>query len=116
MRAQPQPATSRKLAPVIFPQLDLAKLDMLFANGQRVWLYQVGADWLMRTFEHEGDTLQVDLRTMLPADVEADMMDATETDRAGVLFFELRLRYRTAEVLLQALLEECRPADQRLAA
>lgn len=116
MRSHPVPATSRKRAPVAFPTLELAKLEMLFADGQRVWLYQVGSDWLARAIKSTDGTLQVDLRDMLPADVEADMMDASLHDRAAILFFELRKRFKTADAFVQAVQEVCAPVEQRLAA
>lgn len=116
MRSPLPIATSPRKAGVVFPVLQLPKLEMLFANGERVWLYQVGSDWLARTIKTPEGDLQVDLRDMLPADVEADMMDAGQHDRAGILFFELRRRFKTAEAFIEAVRDVCTLATQRLAA
>lgn len=114
MRAPlPTVATPNKRA-VAFPVLALPKIEMLFADGSRAWLYQVGTDWLIRTIDHQGESLQVDLRDMVPG-IEADINEAAEHDRAGIIFFELRRRFKTACTFIQAV-QDLQPAAQRLAA
>lgn len=99
---------------VVFPVLQLPKLELLFADGSRAWLYQVGTDWLLRSIDHQGTLLKVDLRDMVPG-IEADINEASEHDRAGIIFFELRRLFKTACAFIQAV-QELQPAHQRLAA
>ncbi|MGQ3114639.1 MAG: hypothetical protein ACT6UH_00545 [Hydrogenophaga sp.] len=97
-----------------FPVLALPKIEMLFADGSRAWLYQVGTDWLIRSVDHLGESLSVDLREMV-AGIEADINEAAEHDRAGIIFFELRRRFKTACAFFQAV-QDLQPASQRLVA
>lgn len=108
-------ATPRRHEPVCFPVLRMPKLEVLFADGSRLWLYQVGTDWLVRTFEHQDGVLKVDLRELMP-ELEREVNEAAEFDRPGTIFFLMRRRFASACAFVQEVLALREQAGQRLAA
>lgn len=91
--AAPQPE-------VVFPVLRLPKLEMCFADGSLLWLRQVSTDPLTRSIEHEGEVLQVDLREISPL-LEDEVFAAKANDKAGLIFFTLRQRFKSAGAFVQ---------------
>ncbi|MDO8903994.1 MAG: hypothetical protein Q7V46_05395 [Hydrogenophaga sp.] len=88
---------------VRFPVLQLPKLEICFRCGHRLWLRQVNTDPLVREIEHDGGQLTtVDLRRLLP-DLSSEVDKAAPIDRAAVIFFNVRLHFRTREAFLDAL-------------
>lgn len=92
----------RSPAEVRYPVLQLPKLEVCFRCGHRLWLRQVSNDPLVREIEREGaaPTL-VHLNRFLPQ-LSVEVAAAAPADRAAVIFFNLRLQYRTREAFLQA--------------
>lgn len=89
------PTVSAPKPGVMFPVLQLPKIELQFFDGTSLWLRQVNNDWLKRSIEHEGEVLEVDLRRIVP-DLDAQLHDASEHDRAGLIFFPLRHMFKTA--------------------
>lgn len=95
----PEPNAERP--DVRYPVLKLPKLELYFACGSLLWLQQINNDPLVRVIEHEGNVTAVDLRELCPA-LEADYSDARASDRAGVIFFHVKLTYKTLPAFLAA--------------
>jgi hypothetical protein len=88
---------------VRFPVLQLPKLEICFRCGQRLWLRQVSAYQLVREVEREGaPPITVDLSRLMP-DLQGEVDKAAPNDRAAVIFFNVRLAYRTREAFLHAI-------------
>ena len=95
----PNPETERP--EVRYPVLKLPKLELYFACGSLLWLRQINNDPLVRVIEHEGNVTAVDLRDLCPS-LEADYINARENDRAGVIYFHLKLTFKTLPEFLAA--------------
>lgn len=95
----------RSPAEVRYPVLQLPKLEVCFRCGHRLWLRQVSNDPLVREIEREGATpTLVNLNRLLP-ELATEVSKAVPADRAAVIFFNLRLHFRTREDFLQAVAE-----------
>lgn len=85
---------------VAFPLLKLHKLELCFADGTLLWLRQVSEDPLRRSMDLQGQEVQVDLRALVPT-LEAEVMQAHEADRPGIIFFTLRQHFKSADAFAQ---------------
>jgi hypothetical protein len=94
------PTIATRKPEVVFPVLQLPKLELCFADGTRVWLRQVNTDPLQRTIVHQDERLQVDLRDISPL-LEDEVFHAAACDRAGVIFFTLRERFKSADDFIE---------------
>ena len=95
----PNPETERP--EVRYPVLKLPKLELCFSCGSLLWLQQINNDPLVRVIVHEGNVTAVDLRELCPA-LEADYVEARAGDRAGVIFFHVKLTFKTLPAFLAA--------------
>ncbi len=86
---------------VVFPVLDLPKLELCFKDGTTVWLRQISADVLQRSVADRGELLQVDLRRLAPL-LEDEVFQAAPHDQPGVIFFTLRHCFKNAEAFIEA--------------
>lgn len=86
---------------VVFPVLDLPKLELCFKDGTCLWLRQVSSDPLQRTVDHKGELLQVDLRRISPL-LEDEVYQAAPRDQPGVIFFTLRQTFKSAAAFIEA--------------
>ena len=100
---------------VVFPVLQLPKLELCFADGTLLWLRQVNTDPLKRVVEHQGKPLHVDLRDIEPL-LEDEVFHAAAQDRAGVIFFTLRKHFKSAGEFVQCVQQLSAPQLQRRAA
>jgi len=100
---------------VVFPVLQLPKLELCFADGTLLWLRQVNTDPLKRTVIHENEVLQVDLRDIEPL-LEDEVFHAAPCDRPGVIFFTLRKHFKSAGEFVQCVQQLSAPQLQRQAA
>jgi hypothetical protein len=88
--------------PVAFPVLQLPKLELCFKDGSRVWLHQVAAAQpLMRSIDHAGENLHIDLGHLVP-DLAQEFDRTAPTDRPALIFFTLRQHFPTSEAFLLA--------------
>lgn len=90
-----QPHIAASKPEVVFPILQLPKLELCFADGTLLWLQQINTDPLKRSIVHQREVLQVDLRDIEPL-LEEEVFHAPELDRAGVIFFTLRKHFKSA--------------------
>lgn len=95
------PNTDSKHPEVRYPVLQLPKLELCFACGSLLWLQQINNDPLVRVIEHEGMVTAVDLRELCPG-LEGDYIAARAGDRAGVIFFHVKLTFKTLHAFLEA--------------
>lgn len=94
-------STQQPHPPVRFPQLQLPRLELLFKDGTTVWLHQPTADPLTRSFDHQGESITVDLRT-LDRDMNNDVYSHSASDTPAIIFFRLRQKYSTADHFIAA--------------
>ncbi len=87
--------------PVRYPVLQLQRLELHFACGSHLWLQQLNTDPLVRVIEHNGHRSAVDLRRLCPG-LEAEFAAAAIADRAGVIFFTVRMHFATRDAFIQA--------------
>lgn len=86
---------------VVFPVLDLPKLELCFRDGTCLWLRQVNTDPLHRSVDHQGELLEVDLRRISPM-LEDEVFQAPPRDKPAIIFFRLRERFKSAEAFIEA--------------
>lgn len=86
---------------VCFPVLHMPRLELCFTDGSLLWLRQTTPDPLKRSFDHQGETLTVDLGALVPM-LHDEVYHAPEGDRAGVIFFNLRHKFKTAQDFIAA--------------
>lgn len=106
------PTIATRKPEVVFPVLHLPKLELCFADGSMLWLRQVNTDPLKRAIDHQGEAIHVDLREISPL-LEEEVFAAAEHDRAGIIFFTLRQRFKTACDFVQAVLALHQPAESQ---
>lgn len=87
--------------PVRYPVLQLQRLELHFACGSHLWVQQLNTDPLVRVIDHNGLRTAVDLRRLCPG-IEADYTAAATADRAGVIFFTVRMHFATREAFVEA--------------
>lgn len=88
--------------PVRYPVLQLQRLELHFACGAHLWLQQLNTDPLVRVIDHNGQRTAVDLRRLCPG-LEAEFTSAATADRAGVIFFTVRMHFATRDAFIQAI-------------
>lgn len=92
--------------------------EVMFRDGSAIGLHLVqGAggvpELLLRAVRVDFDWLVFDLRHVVNADIERDIKRLEARDRAGIVFYTLRLAFPTAQACLQAIAEQAlvRQAD-----
>ena len=95
--------------PPLFPRLELPRLELCFKDGQRIWLHATYADPLVRSIDHQGETLRVDLRD-LSGDLSHCYDEAAPLDKPAVIFFTLRHQFKTLDAFTTAVRAHGRPS------
>lgn len=106
------PTIATRKPEVVFPVLQLPKLELCFADGSMLWLRQVNTDPLKRSIDHQGEVLQVDLREISPL-LADEVYAADEHDRPGIIFFTLRQHFKSACAFVQTVQALHAPRQQR---
>ena len=90
--------------------------EVRFADGSNIWLHRVwrnGAPdlFLRRLGQPEPSAIEVDLRRLAP-ELAADLRIAATRDVPGTVHFALRHKYKSADALLVAALQNGAGARQ----
>lgn len=86
--------------------------EVEFADGSRLWLlrveYQGVPELFLRDLGAPAEGTRVDLRQLAP-DLEQDLQIASSRDVAGIVHYSLRLRFTSAQALIEAAVASGRP-------
>lgn len=90
---------------VRFPVLNMPRLELCFSDGSMLWLRQACSSPLRRSFDHQGQVLEVDLGQLVPL-LHDEVYQATDGDRPAIIFFTLRHRFSSAQAFVDAVRQQ----------